>query len=80
MKDWARGEFVLRTNARFPEVPRLSPREVQRRVDAGRAVVVDVRRTDAFESGHIPGAQSAPARTVVARDHDLPRDRELILY
>lgn len=63
-----------------PEVERLDAGEVRRRVAAGRALIVDVRRSDAYAAGHIGGATSVPAGAVVARRHRLPHDRELILY
>ncbi len=43
----------------------LSPDEVVR-MQAGRAVVVDVRPLDAFSLGHVPGSVSIPLRPVFA--------------
>lgn len=39
---------------------KLSPREVQDRLDAGYAILVDIRETDEFARSHIKGAQSTP--------------------
>jgi rhodanese-related sulfurtransferase len=39
---------------------KLAPREVQARIDAGRAVLVDIREADEFARAHIPGALSQP--------------------
>ena len=39
---------------------KLSPQEVQARLAAGRAVLVDIREADEFARAHVPGAQSQP--------------------
>lgn len=39
---------------------RLSPDEVRARLDAGRAVLVDIRDPDEYARSHIKGAQSQP--------------------
>ncbi|MFM5931461.1 MAG: rhodanese family protein [Novosphingobium sp.] len=39
---------------------KLSPQEVQARIAAGRAVLVDIREADEFARAHIPGARSQP--------------------
>lgn len=38
----------------------LAPAEVQARLAAGRAVLVDIREADEFARSHVPGAQSQP--------------------
>lgn len=39
---------------------KLSPAEVKARLDAGRAVLVDIREPDEFARAHVPGARSQP--------------------
>jgi len=39
---------------------KLSPQEVQARIAAGRAVLVDIRESDEFARSHVPGAMSQP--------------------
>ena len=39
---------------------KLSPQEVQARLAAGRAVLVDIREADEFARAHVPGARSQP--------------------
>lgn len=39
---------------------KLSPREVQSRLETGKAVLVDIREPDEFARAHIPGALSQP--------------------
>jgi rhodanese-related sulfurtransferase len=38
----------------------LSPADVKARLDAGRAVLIDIREPDEFARSHVPGAQSQP--------------------
>jgi rhodanese-related sulfurtransferase len=38
----------------------LSPSEVKSRLDAGRAILIDIREPDEFERIHVPGARSHP--------------------
>lgn len=42
------------------ELHKLSPQEVQARLSAGRAVLVDIREADEFGRAHIAGARSQP--------------------
>ncbi len=39
---------------------KLSPDQVRERLDAGRAVLIDIRETDEFARSHVKGAQSQP--------------------
>ncbi len=47
---------------------------------ADGAVLLDVRDTDEFEEGHIPGAVNIPLNDLRARLAELPRDREIQVY
>jgi rhodanese-related sulfurtransferase len=42
---------------------KLSPQQVRERIDAGRAVLVDIRELDEFARSHVKGAQSQPLST-----------------
>jgi len=42
---------------------KLSPQQVRERMDAGRAVLVDIRESDEFARSHVRGAQSQPLST-----------------
>lgn len=42
---------------------KLSPQQVRARLDAGRAVLVDIREADEFARSHVTGAQSQPLST-----------------
>lgn len=51
-----------------------------RRVRAGRVTVLDVRPSEEFKAGHIPGALSVPLQELEQRLQDLPRNREVAAY
>ena len=44
-------------------VHKLSPQQVRERIDAGLAVLVDIREPDEFARSHVKGAQSQPLST-----------------
>ncbi|MDQ0614531.1 hypothetical protein QF046_002172 [Microbacterium sp. W4I4] len=52
----------------------------ERAVASGAAVLVDTRRQESWEHGHIAGALHLPTTEIEARIDDLPRDRTLIVY
>ena len=47
---------------------------------AERAFLVDVRTSQEFTSGHIPGAVNIPVDDLRSRLHELPRDRPIAAY
>ena len=54
--------------------------ELLRRVDAGQAVVLDVRPAPEYAGGHLPGALHIPLAELADRLAELPRDREIVAY
>ena len=44
------------------------------------AVLVDVRETDEFASGHIPGAINLPLSTLATTDIPFPEDATVFVY
>jgi len=54
--------------------------ELRRRVASGEAVVLDVRPRDEYDSGHVPGAVSAPLEELENHLGTIPRDREILAY
>jgi DNA-binding transcriptional ArsR family regulator len=54
--------------------------ELERRLDEGSVVLIDVRPAQEFEAGHIEGALSIPLDELDERTDDLPNDIELIAY
>ena len=54
--------------------------ELLRRVKNGEVTVLDVRPSEEYEAGHIPGALSIPLGELRARLKELPRVREVVAY
>lgn len=48
--------------------------------DYPRFFIVDTRMTSQFEAGALPGATAIEWRQLLARRHELPRDRPVLLY
>ncbi|MFO0969919.1 MAG: rhodanese-like domain-containing protein [Gemmataceae bacterium] len=43
-------------------------------------LVVDVRTPEEYRNGHVPGAINIPLETLRARLHELPKDRDIVVY
>lgn len=54
--------------------------ELMRRVKSGEVTVLDVRPTQEYRAGHVPGAISIPASELDARLKELPRGRPVVAY
>lgn len=54
--------------------------ELRRRLREGSATIIDVRPSEEFEAGHIPGAVSIPVTELKRRLSELPKGREIIAY
>jgi rhodanese-related sulfurtransferase len=50
------------------------------RVRRGEVTVLDVRPSEEYSAGHIPGALSVPLADLAQRLAELPRDREVVAY
>jgi rhodanese-related sulfurtransferase len=64
-------------------VKSLPPNELEHFKDeiaAGGCLLMDVRESREFETGHIPMAQTRPLSQMDQWQGELPRDRTLILY
>lgn len=60
---------------------RITPAELQRRLDAGDdLVIVDLRGGLSEESSGIPGAVRMSTEELTARSGEIPRDREIVLF
>lgn len=62
------------------EAPRISAADAKKALDAGQAVLVDVRGLDAWQNEHAKGAVSIPVNEVHARMGELPKDKQIITY
>ena len=54
--------------------------ELLRRVKSGAVTVLDVRPSEEYRAGHIPGAVSIPLGELKARFKELPKNREVVAY
>lgn len=50
------------------------------KVRDGAVTVLDVRPSEEYRAGHLPGALSVPLKELERRLADLPRDREVVAY
>ena len=57
---------------------KLAPREVQARLAAGRAVLVDIREPDEFARAHVAGARSQPLSALEQAHLDVAPETDVI--
>ena len=62
------------------EAPRISAADARKALDAGQAVLVDVRGLDAWQEERAKGAVSIPVNELYARMGELPKDKQIIAY
>ena len=62
------------------EAPRISVADAKKALDAGKAILVDVRAADSFKQEHAKGAISLPTHEIAARMSELPKDKQIITY
>lgn len=67
----------LKARDQLEAVPR---EELLQRVRAGSVVVVDVRPSEEYRAGHIPGALSVPLEQLEDRVRELPARKEIVAY
>ena len=63
-----------------PDAKRIGAQEAKRLVDAGKALIVDVRSPADYEAERIAGAINIPNWMVVDRLGELPKDKLIIAY
>jgi rhodanese-related sulfurtransferase len=54
--------------------------ELLERARSGLVTVLDVRPSEEFAAGHVPGAFNLPLDQLETRLHQLPRDQEIVAY
>jgi rhodanese-related sulfurtransferase len=54
--------------------------ETQEKLAQGEAILVDVRSSTSYAKSHAAGAVSIPEEEMEARQNELPRDKDLVLY
>jgi 3-mercaptopyruvate sulfurtransferase SseA len=62
------------------ETRRVSVDETQKAIEAGTAVVVDVRDQASYKTAHIKSAKSIPLQQFDERIGELPKDKLIITY
>ncbi|HEV8495743.1 MAG TPA: metalloregulator ArsR/SmtB family transcription factor [Gemmatimonadaceae bacterium] len=55
-------------------------KELRRLMRDGDVTILDVRPTDEFDAGHIPGALSMPVSELKGRIREIPKSREVVAY
>jgi rhodanese-related sulfurtransferase len=63
-----------------PAIDEISVQDAARRVSEGQAVLVDVRERDELAAARVPGALHIPLGQLALRVHELPADKELLLF
>ena len=58
----------------------ISGEELRRRIRRGEVVLLDVRPTEEYQAGHIPGALSVPVAELKKRLNALPKNRDIVAY
>jgi membrane protein DedA with SNARE-associated domain len=79
---WIGWKFVQRRRfLRKLRVDRISPEELRQMLEDGEEiVVVDVRSALESEADSVPGALRIPLEDLEARQGDIPRDRDIVLF
>ncbi|MFP3991833.1 metalloregulator ArsR/SmtB family transcription factor [Streptomyces sp. E11-3] len=70
----------LGTDEAADEVAEVDRADLLARARSGEVVVLDVRPTEEYAAGHIPGALSIPVDELADRIADLPADTEVVAY
>lgn len=58
----------------------ISPADLKRRLDAGQAILIDVRETDEHAREHILGARLAPLSAIDSHDFDRDHDKAAVFH
>ena len=62
------------------QMERVEAQVLVERVRSGEVTVLDVRPSDEYRAGHLPGALGVPLAELESRLASLPRDREIVAY
>lgn len=74
------GELVARYLHRRDALEPVSAVELLDRVRDGLVTVIDVRPSEEYDQGHVPGALSIPLNKLMSRLQDLSVKREVVAY
>ncbi len=73
-------EVAARRHLGPDDTEQIDRQELVRRVEAGDAIIVDVRPPKEYASGHIPGAISIPLDELADRLDELPDNLDIVAY
>ena len=74
-------EKVIKTwLAHRDEMEPVPAKELLERAKKGLVVVLDVRPTEEFDAGHLPGAVNIPIHQLEKRLRELPKRKEIVAY
>lgn len=76
---WAPPETLGALDGPLASIRRTTTREIDTLAEEG-FVVVDVRQSEEFDAGHVPGARLAPHARLPEHLHRLPADRPLAVH
>lgn len=63
------------------KMPRVRAEEAKKLVDDGKAIIIDVRGTEAYKLSHIKGSIDYPLSKIENKDFTgLPKDKRIIAY
>jgi len=62
------------------EAPRISVAEARKALDAGKAILVDVRSSMSYDQEHAKGSINLPLYDLPSRAAELPKDKQIITY
>lgn len=74
------GQTPAATAGSAASIARISIQAAKASLDAGTAVLVDVRTAAAYQQSHATGAISIPSNEIATRYQELPADKQIILY
>jgi len=72
---------ILAQESTLPKAPYITPQEVKQWQSEGKEfTLIDVRRPDEFEAGHLPDAINIPYDELQNKIAEVPKDRPVIFY
>lgn len=80
-RHFAEVELIVREH--FASRDGLQPvthRELTMLLKSGEALLLDVRPSEEYEAGHIPGAMNVPIETLLRRVIEFPQNKEVVAY
>jgi len=74
---WVKAGFPLDKTIPRPEIPPLTPSQLQEKLEA--AYLLDVRPEESYRQGHIKGSKNIPTDLISGRFQEIPTDKRIII-